>query len=496
MSQNLSEQEVIRREKMEELKEKGIDPFGKKFERTHSSGQLKETYGEKSKEELETLRVDVSFAGRIMTKRRMGKLGFMHLQDRDGQLQVVMNKGVVGEEVYEIFKAHDIGDIVGVSGLLMKTDTGELSIKVHEYTHLTKALRPLPEKFHGLQDIEERYRRRYVDLIMNEESRQIAMLRPRIIRAIQHYLDSKGLIEVETPVLQPILGGAAARPFVTHHNTLDMDFYLRIATELPLKRLIVGGLEGVYEIGRLFRNEGMDSTHNPEFTTVEAYVAYTDMEGMMKLNEELFESVALEVFKTVDFEFKGKTVSLKAPFKRWHMVDAVKEVSGVDFWVEKSLEEALGLAKQHHIEVQKHQESVGQIINLFFEHFCEDKIEQPTFVYGHPVEISPLAKKNVEDPRFTDRFELAIHGTEYSNAFTELNDPIDQRERFEAQVKLKELGDGEATDMDVDYLEALEYGLPPTGGIGIGIDRLIMLLTNSESIREVVLFPHMKHRQG
>ncbi len=494
MKQNLSEQEVIRREKMEELKSKGIDPFGKKFERTHTSSELKKLYAEKTKEELEEMKIDVSFAGRIMTKRRMGKLGFMHLQDREGQLQAVINKAIVGEEVYELFKAHDIGDIVGVSGLLMKTNTGELSIKVHEYTHLTKALRPLPEKFHGLQDIEERYRRRYVDLIMNEKSREIAMTRPKIIRAIQHYFDSQGLIEVETPVLQPILGGAAARPFVTHHNTLDMNFYLRIATELPLKRLIVGGLEGVYEIGRLFRNEGMDTKHNPEFTTVEAYVAYSDMEGMMALNEELFESVAMEVFNTTEFEFVGKPVSLKAPFKRWHMVDAVKEVTGVDFWQQVSLEDALALAKKHHVEVEKHQESVGQIINLFFEEFCEDKIEQPTFVYGHPVEISPLAKKNAEDPRFTDRFELLIHGTEYANAFTELNDPIDQRERFEAQMKLKELGDEEASEMDIDYVEALEYGLPPTGGIGIGVDRFIMLLTNSESIREVVLFPHMKHR--
>ncbi len=494
MKQNLSEQEIIRREKMEELKEKGIDPFGKRFERTHNSKELKETYDEKTKEELEEMKIEVSFAGRIMTKRRMGKLGFMHLQDRDGQLQVVINKGVVGEEVYEIFKSHDIGDIVGVSGCLMKTNTGELSIKVQEYTHLTKALRPLPEKFHGLQDVEERYRRRYVDLIMNERSREIAMTRPRIIRAIQHYFDRRGLIEVETPILQPILGGAAARPFVTHHNTLDMDFYLRIATELPLKRLIVGGLEGVYEIGRLFRNEGMSTRHNPEFTTVEAYVAYTDVEGMMQLNEELFESVALEVFNKTDFEFGDKTVSLKAPFKRWHMVDAVKEVTGVDFWQQITLEQALALAKEKHVKVEKHQESVGQIINLFFEEFCEDKIEQPTFVYGHPVEISPLAKKNADDPRFTDRFELLIHGMEYSNAFTELNDPIDQRERFEAQLKLKELGDDEATEMDIDYVEALEYGLPPTGGIGIGIDRFIMLLTNSESIREVLLFPHMKDR--
>ena len=328
---------------------------------------------------------------------------------------------------------------------------------------------------------------------MNEDSKRIALLRPRIIRAIQHYLDGQGLIEVETPVLQPILGGAAARPFVTHHNTLDMDFYLRIATELPLKRLIVGGLEGVYEIGRLFRNEGMDPRHNPEFTTVEAYVAYSDMEGMMKLNEGLFESVAMEVFGKTDFTLGDKEISLKAPFKRWHMVDAVKEVTGVDFWQEMTLEEALEHAKAHNVEVEKHQMSVGHIINLFFEQYCEDKITQPTFVYGHPVEISPLAKKNPKDPRFTDRFELLIYGTEYSNAFSELNDPIDQRERFEKQLELKALGDDEASEMDVDYVEALEYGMPPTGGIGIGIDRFVMLLTGQETIREVLLFPHMRN---
>ncbi len=495
MEYTLSEQEIVRREKMKELQNKGIDPFGQAFNRTHHASDINAIAENKTKEELEQLHQTVAIAGRIMTKRRMGKLGFMHIQDRTGQLQVMINKAVVGDEVYELFKAHDLGDIVGVQGVIARTDSGEVTVKVVEYTHLTKALRPLPEKFHGLTDKEERYRRRYVDLIVNDNSRLIAMTRPRIIRAIQHFLDSEGLIEVETPVLHPILGGAAARPFVTHHNTLDMDFYLRIATELPLKRLIVGGLEGVYEIGRLFRNEGMDSRHNPEFTTVEAYVAYSDMEGMMSLNERLFESVAMEVFNTTEFKFGDKEVSLKAPFKRWHMADAVKEVVGVDFFAPITLEEAKAAAKQHHVEVAAHEETVGHILNLFFEKFCEEKITQPTFVYGHPVEISPLARKNAKDPRFTDRFELLIHGMEYSNAFSELNDPIDQRERFEAQLKLKELGDDEANEMDVDYVEALEYGLPPTGGIGIGIDRFVMLLTNSESIREVLLFPHMKHRK-
>lgn len=494
MEINRTEQELVRIQKMNDLKEKGIAPFGQAFNRSHRSSQIQAEYGDCTKEQLQEMAVKCSVAGRIMTKRRMGKLGFMHIQDRDGQIQVVVNKGVVGEDVYEIFKASDLGDIIGIEGHVIKTDSGELSVKAETYTHLSKALRPLPEKFHGLTDVEERFRRRYVDLIMNEKSREIAMLRPRIIRAIQHYLDNQGLIEVETPVLQPILGGAAARPFVTHHNTLDMDFYLRIATELPLKRLIVGGLEGVYEIGRLFRNEGMDTKHNPEFTTVEAYVAYSDMEGMMALNEGLFESVAMEVFNKTDFVLGDKEISLKAPFKRWHMVDAVKEVTGVDFWKEMTVEEALALAKEHGVEVEAHEKTVGHIINLFFEQFCEDKITQPTFVYGHPVEISPLAKKNSEDPRFTDRFELLIYGTEYSNAFSELNDPIDQRERFEKQLELKDLGDDEATEMDIDYVEALEYGLPPTGGIGIGIDRFVMLLTGQESIREVLLFPHMKNK--
>ncbi len=493
MEQNLSEQEVVRRQKMQDLIDKGIDPFGHAYARTHRSAQLKELYSDKTKEELQEMHVEASVAGRIMTKRRMGKLGFMHIQDRDGQIQIVVNKGVVGEEVYEIFKASDIGDIVGIKGEVVKTDSGELSVKAHEYTHLSKALRPLPEKFHGLTDVEERFRRRYVDLIMNEESRKVAMLRPKIIRAIQHYLDGQGLIEVETPVLQPILGGAAARPFVTHHNTLDMDFYLRIATELPLKRLIVGGLEGVYEIGRLFRNEGMDTKHNPEFTTVEAYVAYSDMYGMMDLCENLLNSVAMEAIGKTEFEWNGKTISLQKPFKRISMVDAIKEVTGVDFSKQMTTEEALELAKQHHVEVEKHQMTFGHIVNLFFETFCEEKMVQPTFVYGHPIEVSPLAKK-AEDPRFTQRFELFIDGTEYANAFSELNDPIDQRQRFEKQLELKALGDDEASEMDTDYVEALEYGLAPTGGIGIGVDRLVMFLTGQTSIREVLLFPHMKNK--
>ena len=492
----LTDQQEARIAKMNALREQGIDPFGKAFHRTSNSQLIKDEYSEKSAEELESLHAEVSIAGRIMQKRRMGKLGFIHLLDREGKIQVVINKRIIGDEIYELFKASDLGDIVGIRGTVIKTQTGELSVEAHEYTHLSKALRPLPDKFHGLQDKEERYRRRYVDLIMNDESRKIAILRPRIVSAIRRYMDSQGYLEVETPILQPILGGANARPFITHHNALDKDFYLRIATELPLKRLIVGGLEKVYEIGRIFRNEGMDLKHNPEFTTMEAYCAYTDLEGMMKLNEGLFEHVALEVCGTTDFKFMGQDISLKAPFKRWNMVDAVKEVTGVDFWQPMSVEEAYKLAQEHHITVEPHQMTVGHIISLFFEEFCEDKIIQPTFVYGHPIEISPLAKKNPEDPRFTDRFELLVNGIEMENAFTELNDPIDQRERFEAQLKAKELGDDEANEMDTDYVEALEYGLPPTGGIGFGIDRFVMLLTGTDSIRDVLLFPTMKDRNN
>jgi len=494
MQVNLTDQEKVRRQKMEELKSKGIAPFGQSYKQTHHSLELKNEYNESTKEQLEEKQIKVSVAGRIMTKRRMGKIGFMNLQDRDGQIQIYLRKDILTEEEYELFKACDLGDIVGIEGEMCRTEAGELSIKATKYTHLTKALRPLPEKFHGLQDKEERFRRRYVDLIVNDEARMVAMTRPGIIRAIQRYLDEQGLIEVETPVLQPILGGAAARPFVTHHNALDMDFYLRIATELPLKRLLVGGLEGVYEIGRLFRNEGMDAKHNPEFTTVEAYVAYSDLEGMMKLNEELMEYVATEVLGTTDVVNGEDTISLKGPFKRLHMVDGIKEYADVDFWKEMTYEEAKDLADKHHIEVAKHENTVGHIINLFFEKFVEDKLVQPTFVYGHPVEISPLAKKNEEDSRFAERFELFIKGSEYANAFSELNDPIDQRERFESQMKEKDLGNDEANEMDVDYIEALEYGLPPAGGIGIGIDRFVMLLTNSDTIREVLLFPHMRNR--
>ena len=488
-----SEQELVRREKLKELVEKGIDPFGQRFDVTAYSKEIKETYGDKTHEELEELAIEVSVAGRIMTKRRKGKVCFMHIQDRDGQIQLYIRKDTVGEDVYEIIKKGDIGDIVGVKGTVFMTNTGECSIKVSSYTHLTKALRPLPEKYHGLTDVEERYRRRYVDLIMNEDARKIAFTRPKIIRSIQHYLDSKGSVEVETPVLNPILGGAAARPFITHHNTLDMNYYLRIATELSLKRLIVGGMDAVYEIGRLFRNEGMDRTHNPEFTTIEVYKAFSDLEGMMDLTEGIISNAANEVCGTYDIEYKGHKISLAPGFKRISMTEAIKEKTGIDFAGDMTFEQAKELAKEHGIEVEPHYE-YGHIINEFFEKYVEETIVDPTFVYGHPVEISPLARKNPEDPRFTQRFELFICGNEYANAFNELNDPDDQYERFANQLKEKELGNDEANEMDLDYVEALEYGLPPTGGMGMGIDRLVMLLTGQESIQEVILFPQMKPR--
>ena len=487
-----TEQELVRREKVNELIEKGIKPFGEKFDVTSNSMVIKDNHEMKSKEELEEIKDEVVVAGRIMTKRRNGKAGFFHIQDKFGQIQIYIRLDNVGEEAYDLFKSSDIGDIVGIEGYVFKTNTGELSIHATNYIHLTKALRPLPEKFHGLTDVEERYRRRYVDLIMNEDARRVAFARPKIIRTIQKYLDDLGYVEVETPILSPILGGAAARPFTTHHNALDMPFYLRIATELPLKRLLVGGMDAVYEIGRIFRNEGVDRTHNPEFTTIELYKAYTDMYGMMDIAEGIISSVCMEINETYDIVYKGKELSLKPPFRRAHMVDLIKEQTGVDFWKEMTLEEAKEIAKEHHVEVEGHF-AFGHIVNAFYEEFVEKTIVNPTFVYGHPVEISPLARKS-EDPRYTERFELFIDGMEYANAFTELNDPIDQYERFENQLKERDLGNEEANEMDMDFVEALEYGMPPAGGMGMGIDRLVMLVTDSETIREVILFPHMKNK--
>ncbi len=489
-----TEQELVRREKARELRSLGIDPFGHRVDVTTNSKDLNERYGAYSKEELHEMETEEELlAGRIMTKRGKGKVGFMHIQDKYGQIQIYVRKDEVGEENYELFKKADLGDIVAIKGHIMRTDMGELTIKATHYEHLVKALRPLPEKYHGLSDVEERFRRRYVDLIMNEDARKVAFARPKIIRSIQHYLDNLGYVEVETPVLGTILGGAAARPFVTHHNTLDIDMYLRIATELPLKRLLVGGMDAVYEIGRLFRNEGMDRNHNPEFTTIEVYKAYSDLEGMMDLTEGIISNAAMTLNGTYEIDWKGHHFSLAKGYKRAHMVDLIKEQTGIDFFQDMSLEEAKALALEHGIEVEEHF-GYGHIVNAFFEKYVEETIVEPTFVFGHPVEISPLAKKNAKDPRFTERFELFICGNEYANAFTELNDPIDQYERFENQLKEKELGNEEANEMDMDFVEALEYGMPPAGGMGMGIDRLVMMLTGSETIREVILFPTMKKK--
>jgi lysyl-tRNA synthetase class 2 len=492
--EELNDQLQVRREKLHKLLEKGMDPFGKRFERTSSTEQLLKLYGDFSKEELEEKNVSVSIAGRIMTKRGKGKAGFAHIQDLYNQIQIYVRKDAVGEEQYELFDTADLGDLVGVEGTVFKTKVGELSIKVTNFTLLTKSLRPLPDKYHGLKDVEQRYRQRYLDLITSMESRKTFITRSKIIQAMRRYLDDNGYLEVETPMMHAIAGGASARPFITHHNALDMQLYMRIAIELHLKRLIVGGLEKVYEIGRVFRNEGISTRHNPEFTMIELYEAYADYKDIMKLTENMIAHIAREVLGTTKIQYGEYEVDLEPEWTRLHMVDAIKEYTGADFWSPMSVEEARALAKEHNVEINDNME-VGHIINEFFEQKVEEHLIQPTFIYGHPVEISPLAKKNDEDPRFTDRFELFIVAREHANAFTELNDPIDQKERFEAQLKEREQGNDEAHMMDDDYIEALEYGMPPTGGLGIGIDRLVMLLTNSPSIRDVLLFPLMRHKQ-
>ena len=489
--QEMNDQLIVRREKMAELRDKGLDPFGTRFERTTNAKELHEKYDDKTKEELQELNLTATIAGRIMTKRGKGKVGFAHLQDREGQVQIYVRKDAIGEEAYELFKQADLGDFVGVTGQVMKTDMGEMTIKPTDFTFLTKALRPLPDKYHGLTNVEQKYRQRYLDLISNRDSFDKFVKRSEIIREVRNYLNDHGYLEVETPTLHNMAGGAAARPFITHHNALDMELYLRIALELHLKRLIVGGMEKVYEIGRVFRNEGIDATHNPEFTMLEVYTAYTDYKDIMDLTEGIITTVAQKVLGTLQIQYGDVNVNLEGPWKRIHMVDAIKEVTGVDFWNVTSDEEARTIAKKHNVTIEEHMD-YGHVINEFFEEFVEDTLIQPTFIYGHPVSISPLAKKNPEDDRFTDRFEVFIVGKEYGNAFTELNDPIDQRERFEAHMKEKDLGNDEAHGIDEDFIEALEYGMPPTGGLGIGIDRLVMLLTNSQSIRDVLLFPTMR----
>lgn len=492
--QELSELLQIRRNKLDELRKLGIDPFGGKYEREHHAGDILKRYDELSKEELEEKQVEVNLAGRIMAKRGMGKASFAHIQDLSGRIQIYVRQDSVAEAQYEAFSILDLGDIIGVKGVLFKTKTGETTVKVKELEVLSKSLYPLPEKFHGLKDVELRYRQRYVDLIINPDVQKTFITRSRIIQSMRRYLDSQGYLEVETPTLHSIAGGAAARPFITHHNALDMELYMRIAIELHLKRLIVGGLEKVYEIGRVYRNEGISTRHNPEFTMIELYEAYADYKDIMALTENLIAHIAQEVLGTQVISYQGHEVDLTPQWRRVSMVDAVKEVVGVDFSVDMSNEEAHRLAKEHKVPVEPHM-TFGHILNAFFEQFVEETLIQPTFVTGHPVEISPLAKKNDVDPRFTDRFELFIVAREHANAFSELNDPIDQRQRFEAQMKEKEQGNDEAHEMDEDFLRALEYGMPPTGGLGIGIDRLIMLLTNSPSIRDVLLFPHMRNKE-
>ena len=488
-----SEQELVRREKAKNIKELGIDPFGERFNRDSFAIDIKNKFKDIPHDEFESRNDLVTVAGRIMFIRKMGKASFFTIKDKTDSIQIYISINDVGEETYNLFKTADLGDIVGVNGKVMKTKTGEITIKCLQYTHLVKALKPLPEKFHGLTDIEERYRRRYVDLIMNEESMRVATTRPKIIRCIQNFMDNQGFCEVETPILTSLLTGASARPFVTHHNTQDIDMYLRIALELPLKRLLVGGMEAVYEIGRTFRNEGMDPKHNPEFTLMEAYLAYSDLEGMMDLTEKMYTTIAREVIGKMTYNWCGNEINLEGPWKRISMVDAIKEQTGIDFKKEMTVDGALKLASEHNIEVQEHEHTVGHVINLFFEKYVEETLIQPTFLFGHPVEISPLTKKNKEDGRFVDRFELFIGGKEFANAYTELNDPDDQLERFEEQLKEKDLGNEEANDIDMDFIEALEYGMPPAGGIGYGIDRLCIL--EQESIRDVLLFPTMKERK-
>ena len=481
----LSEILQIRRDKLKALQDAGADPFQiTKFDVSHHAEEIRAQY-----DALEN--TEVTLAGRMMSKRIMGKASFAHVQDLSGNMQLYIARDSLGEEPYAGFKKLDIGDIIGVKGLVFKTKTGEISIHVTELTLLSKSLQPLPEKFHGLTNVDMRYRQRYVDLITNPESKDTFIKRCKIISSIRRYLDAQGFMEVETPMLVSNAGGAAARPFETHHNALDEDFKLRISLELYLKRLIVGGLERVYEIGRVFRNEGCDTRHNPEFTLMELYQAYTDYHGMMDLTENMFRHVAQEVLGTTTITYNGVEMDLGKPFARITMVDAVKQYSGVDFKEIHTVEEARAAADAHHVEYED-RHSKGDILNLFFETFVEEHLIQPTFVMDHPVEISPLTKKKPEDPEYVERFEMFMNGWEMANAYSELNDPIDQRERFAEQEKQFAAGDEEANHTDEDFLNALEIGMPPTGGIGYGIDRLCMLLTDSPAIRDVLLFPTMK----
>lgn len=483
---DLNEQKKIRIEKLKELRAKGKDPFGvTKFNRTHNSEQIKENY-----DKLEG--TDVTIAGRIITKRIMGKASFCTIQDMQGRIQSYVSINDLGEESYKEFKTYDIGDIVGITGFVFKTKTEEISIHAKEVSLLCKSLQPLPEKFHGLKDTEIRYRQRYIDLIVNPEVKETFLLRSKIIKELRRILDEKGYLEVETPILNTITTGDAARPFITHHNTLDMDMYMRIAPELNLKRIIVGGFDKVYEIGKLFRNEGMDPKHNPEFTNIELYSAYEDYNDMMDITEEIVTTIAKNVLNKTKINYQGLELDLGKKWKRIPMIEAIKEVTGIDFNEINTDEEALKLAAEKNIELEETKQTRGHVINAFFEEYVEETLQEPTFIINYPVEISPLTKRMKEDPRLVERFELFIGGREYANAYSELNDPIDQYERFLKQVEAKQKGDEEAGGMDEDFVNALEVGLPPTGGLGIGLDRLIMLLTDSASIRDILFFPTMK----
>ena len=490
MEEKLTDQELARRAKLPRYEEMGIDPFGSRYDWKDRICDLRQKYGDLSPEELEQKNISVDIAGRIVSLRKMGKASFFNLKDELGRIQVWIGRDSVGEENYALFKLSDLGDIAGVQGTLMKTQTGEFTVRCTKYTHIVKCLKPLPEKFHGLTDTEDRFRRRYLDLIVNDDSRKMALLRPRIVREIQNYCDSLGFVEVETPILSPILGGASARPFVTHHNALDKDFYLRIATELNLKKCMVGGIDRVYEIGRIFRNEGLDTRHNPEFTTIELYQAYGDLGSMKSWVEGLFDSLCKKLGKTT-FHWMGNDIDFSKGFRWVSMAEAIQEKTGIDFTKQMTFEEAVALAKEHNVPLQKSWNSVGYIMNAFFDEFVEKSLIQPTFIHTYPVEVSPLTKRS-KDPRFVERFEFFIGGTEMGNAYSELNNPFDQKERFDAQLAARERGDEEAADIDFSFIDALDYGMPPAGGIGCGIDRLCMLLGEQDNIREVILFPTMK----
>ncbi len=491
MEEKMNDQEQARFDKLPRYEELGVEPFGRRYDWKDQIKDIRAQYGELTAEELAEKKVYVDVAGRLMAIRRMGKAAFVNLKDEYGSIQGWIGIDVIGEHDYSVFKLADLGDIVGLAGTLMKSRTGELTIHVEKYTHITKCLKPLPEKFHGLTDTEDRYRHRYLDMIINDESRKIALLRPAIVKEIRRYCDDLGFVEVETPILSPIVGGAAARPFITHHNTLDKDFYLRIATELNLKKAMIGGIDRVYEIGRIFRNEGIDTRHNPEFTTIELYQAYGDLQSMREWTEGLFKSIAEKVVGASKVTWGEEEIDFSKPFAWISMTDAIKEKTGIDFTKQMSFEEAVELANKHHVPLEKSWNSVGYIIQAFFDEFVEKDLIQPTFIHTYPIEVSPLTKKS-KDPRFVERFEFFLGGFEFGNAYSELNDPFDQKARFEAQLEAKGRGDEEANDMDLSFLDAMRYGMPPAGGIGVGIDRLCMLFCNVQNIREVLLFPTMK----